>query len=449
MQEYRYLMKIAVDLGNTNTVMAHYIYEQNEQNDWVICQRLQVANHIRRIPTIMLLAEDNPGHSKIKEDLYGLEAERVIRESNQQVQVCDNFKKLLYTESVGSAEYETGKRLMGMFFRCLRQEYVRSIYGLLPQEDKKEMRIELYLSTPLRAAPTHHTLMRELAEDAGFVAENGIHEIITDYDEAQCVVFYAMALQQERMRFVLQNAGSPEGANILFLDFGGSTLDMVLKRYRITKEGRAELDHIAAWPGLDEKNTLGGSMIDEAIRDYLIETGCANEPYVMQQWHNGRGKYRFRAFKEENNERLKNGETIENLGELMFSCMDFKHPAPKYYDEISDKIHRDTFETKICRSYIVKFMDALAALFRNQRTAPGKVPLTPKDVDAIFVSGDGSKLYFIREILLGQFAVKYANDPELGRDPGFERVKTDTRLLMIGKNPLCAVLWGPWKVRKI
>ena len=423
----KYLLKVSIDFGSTNTVMAWRVYEVDENGKRTISESLNAVNPVDHIPSIMLFKADNPNNTAVAQDCYGEKAERIIRDSNTPPVVCDNFKQYLYTSAPDSPEFQKGVELTTKFFSFLREKYMVDIYNKLPNYVRKEMKTVLYLSTPVRAAAPHITIMRKIAMEAGFTEVNGIHEICTDYDEARCVVRYAMEARKEEMQDILAKAGRPGGAMLLFIDVGGSTMDVSLQNFRIGFDGTETMDPISFWPSADVKYPLGGCQVDQAFKDYLVAEGFAHPEYTADKWENGDSKFRFRIFKEENNDLLSRNEPILKLGRLASVCYDKDediYPA-KNYNTGTQKINADVFESRICRIYIDNILEAIRQVFRNnQRPVEGRPPVTPGDVDAIFLAGAGSRLYFISKILTGQAA----RDGKM-LDPGFTQIKNNHSLL--------------------
>lgn len=423
----KYLLKVSIDFGSTNTVMAWRVYEADENGKLTISETLNSVNPVDHIPSIMLFKADNPRNPAVTQDCYGEKAERIIRDSNTPPVVCDNFKQYLYTSAPDSPEFQKGVELTTRFFTCLREKYMVDIYNKLPNYVRKEMKAVLYLSTPVRAAAPHITIMRKIAVEAGFTEVNGINEICTDYDEARCVVRYAMEARKDDMKDILAKAGQPEGAMLLFIDVGGSTMDVSLQNFRIGLDGTETMDPISFWPGADVKYTLGGCQVDQAIKDYLVAEGFANPEYTADKWDNGDSKFRFRVFKEENNDLLGRNESIPKLGRLASVCYDKDediYPA-KNYNTGTQKINAEVFESRICRAYIDHILEAVRQVFqKNQRPVEGRPPVTPGDVDAIFLAGAGSRLYFISKLLVGE-AVRDGQ----ALDPGFAQIKGNHNLL--------------------
>lgn len=436
----KYLLKVSIDFGSTNTVMAWRVYEGDETGKLTISDALNAVNPVEHIPSIMLFKADNPRNPAVTQDCYGEKAERIIRDSNMPPAVCDNFKQYLYTSDPDSADFQKGVELSTRFFSFLREKYMADIYNKLPNYVRKDMKTVLYLSTPVRAAAPHISIMRKIATEAGFTEVNGISEICTDYDEARCVVRYAMEARKEDMKDILAKAGQPEGAMLLFIDVGGSTMDVSLQNFRISLDGSETMDPISFWPSADVKYTLGGCQVDQAIKDYLVAEGFAHPEYTADKWDNGDSKFRFRIFKEENNDLLREGDAIAKLGRLASVCYDKDEdifPA-KNYNTGTQKINAEVFETQVCGTYIDNILLAIRQVFEeNQRPVEGRPPVTPGDVDAIFLAGAGSRLYFIPKLLLGQIR---RNGQAL--DPGFTRIQGNQALLFnnwIDPSQCCAL----------
>ena len=423
----KFLLKVSIDFGSTNTVMAWRIYEIGEGGKLTISETLNAVNPVEHIPTIMLFKSDNPGTPAVDQDCYGEKAERIIRDSNTPPVVCDNFKQYLYVCAPDTPDFQKGVELTTRFFTFLREKYMVDIYNKIPNYARKEMKTVLYLSTPVRAAAPHISIMRKIAMEAGFTAVNGVHEICTDYDEARCVVRYAMEVRKKDMQDILAKAGHPNGAMLLFIDVGGSTMDVSLQNFRIGFDGTETMDPISFWPSADVKYTLGGCQVDQAIKDYLVAEGFAHPEYTAGKWEHGDGKFRFRIFKEENNATLSAGESIAKLGRLASVCYDKDEdifPA-KNYNTGTQKINGEAFESQICNGYIDHILEAIRQVFKeNQRPVKGRAPVTPADVDAIFLAGAGSRLYFISKLLLGQ--VCRDGKP---LDPGFTQIQNKNSLL--------------------
>ena len=395
----KYRAKIAIDFGSTNTVITWKIYEVDEDGTSRLSPKLNTANNVKHVPTVMILRELNPDETE--QDFFGADAVEVIRTANAHYVVSENFKQLIYTSPTDSDNYRTGVSLTKKFFGFLYQTCQRDIFGRLPLHATENMEKILCLSTPVRADPTHRLLMKNIAEEVGFNGNDNF-TVSTDSDEAVCVIKYAIENAPNNMAGVVAKANDERGSVILFVDVGGSTMDMALLRVGVSPDTKILLDTISLWPNADEKYLLGGSLIDKALRDYFIDNGFAVKDHALTNWNEGDGKFRFRLFKEENNATLKSGKPISNLGinfsSALFDPYDDQRPAARYGK--GNVITPEIFENVICAKYIAHMNKAFRSIFDEQRTLDGQGKVTAADVDAILITGAGSKLYFLKDVFL-------------------------------------------------
>lgn len=435
---YKYTFKLAIDSGNTNTVMYWRLFE-NLPNGRK--KEITPDDNIYSIPSIMVLREENREiEFKNCNEYYGKEAEDTI-DNNTLPKIQSNFKKRFYMAQKNSSEFAEAETLYKRFFTCLRREYytriwTRAVKQAIGADGLDTVHGTLYLTYPVRADFDHIKRMVKIAEEAGFTKEIGIHEISRERNEADCIVHYAVG--QDSMKDLQKNADQKGGLNVLYADIGGSTGDIALDRFCIDEAGVRKSENIAWWPSLDEKRLLGGSEVDEQILQYLIREGHAVEEYAKKQFNKRSGQEIIRKFKEENNSFLKRGDKIERLGNLARVCFDQDDydVLPKKMYKHGRKIDSEIFEREICREYIGDFLSALDKLFdyayqksHNKVTCPEE-HVHPEDVDAIILFGGGSRLYFLEDLLTGKLAERYPDDPILGRDPGFAKIRENPELLL-------------------
>ena len=153
---------------------------------------------------------------------------------------------------------------------------------------------------------------------------------------------------------------------------------------------------------------LGGREVDRAIFDYLVKEECLIPRFANECWEHGTGKTLFRKLKENNNEALRAGKPIASLGAIRTACGDpdeMETPARKYKDCL---ITQDIFENRICERYINSLCQALHDVLRDK--------VGEDEVDGIFLTGAGSRLYFVHDLLLGRY----------GREPlAFKQIQQD------------------------
>lgn len=431
-QSAQYMMKVAIDFGSTNTVMSWRVYEKQENGGLKISEQFNPVNPVRKIPTTMVLREDNPNNEAVTKDFFGVEALEVFNQSSLPVVLRNNFKQLLYTTGPREPQHLEGVRLTELFFEYLRKMYVTEALNVLPQYIKAQMEVVLYLSLPVRKTPYHRSKMEAIAVEAGFTPENGVDRISTELDEAECVVRYAIDQAKPSMNQVLAKAKEPDGALLLFIDVGGSTMDMTLKRMKLHLDSSVQMEELSSWPDQDVEYPLGGCLIDEAIKDYLIRCNLAVPELLEANWQSGKAKESIRRLKEHYNQTLESGGTIEKLGNQvrdMLCDVDTGQMPQVHYANSDKKINGKNYVDVICKEYIDHMHRALAELFSRKFQKPGRTLAAPSDVDAVFLAGAGSRLFFIPLIL---------QDPTVG----LAKVREDPNLLFSDwSDPsLCCVL---------
>ncbi|MCX7771557.1 MAG: hypothetical protein N2376_00400, partial [Clostridia bacterium] len=123
-----------------------------------------------------------------------------------------------------------------------------------------------YISYPAKWSSELRNLMIGIAKDAGFKNVIGL-------DEPTAAIHTVMVLEKEKL-----DLGGQESANILMIDMGAGTTDLVLCRYTPNSDKRLEI--LNTWPKDDSQCLFGGREVDEAlcdyVRNYLIDCGLPN-----------------------------------------------------------------------------------------------------------------------------------------------------------------------------
>ena len=100
------MMKVAIDFGSTNTVMAWRVYDVQPNGSMILSETQNAPNYIKRIPSMMIFKDDNPGNEKVPRDLFGEEAVKAANDGNTPPVICDNFKQYLYTAAPDTEDYK-------------------------------------------------------------------------------------------------------------------------------------------------------------------------------------------------------------------------------------------------------------------------------------------------------------------------------------------------------
>ena len=396
--ERTYWLHTGIDFGSTNSVMAWRLYKWTEKDDWQLDEQHNKKNNVVRCPSMLVFKRDNPDHSNVQAEpedvIVGSHAEELANDPLQPAVARTNFKPVFYDAPAGSAEQKEAEELIGLFMKHLYELYQGDILASLPNEVQKDMCTTVHISTPVRAGSTHRSRMTELAKQAGFAHDGKYNFIDTSRNEAECVMHLTVDANISNMQRLMDISSGKSALTIMFVDVGGSTTDIEVIKQEMHSAGKST-QVLAMWPRGNVQYMLGGREVDRAIFDYLIANQCLIPQYAEEAWDHGTAKTLFRKLKESNNENLRAGKSIEKLGTISSACGDpdeEEKPLHKYADY---KITKQVFEDEICRRYINDLCTALHDVLKNN--------VSEDEVDAVFVTGAGSRLYFIHDLILGRY----------------------------------------------
>ena len=395
--ERTYWLHTGIDFGSTNSVMAWRLYKWSGEDGWQLDEQHNKDNNIVRCPTMLVFKRDNPDHSNVQSEpgdvIIGSHAEELANDPLEPAAARTNFKPVFYDAPAGSAGQKEAEELIGLFMKHLYELYQGDILASLPNEVQKDMCATVHISTPVRAGSTHRKRMAELAKRAGFVHDGKYNFIDTSRNEAECVMHLTVDANMSNMQRLMDISHGKSALTIMFVDVGGSTTDIEVIKQEMHSAGKST-QVLAMWPRGNVQYMLGGREVDRAIFDYLIAHQCLIPKYAEEAWEHGTGKTLFRKLKESNNENLRAGKPIAKLGTISSACGDpdeEEKPLNKYADY---RITREVFENEICRRYINDLCAAMHEVLRGSGE---------DEVDAVFVTGAGSRLYFIHDLILGRY----------------------------------------------
>ena len=400
--KHKYWLHTGIDFGSTNSVMAWRLYKWTDDKGWQPDEQNNKQNNIVRCPTMLVYKKDNPNHPSVQaeadEIIIGKRAEELANDSQEPAAARTNFKPIFYDAAEGSEEQRQAIELVGLFMGHLCQLYQSEILACIPNQVLDDMCSTVHISTPVRAEKIHRDRMAELARQAGFQHDSERCFIDTSRNEAECVMHLAVDANMNNLQKLMQMSSAKAALNLLFIDVGGSTTDIELIKQELHTAGRST-QVLAMWPKENVQYMLGGCEVDRAIFDYLLEEQCLIPRFANECWDHGTGKTLFRKLKENNNETLHADKPIVSLGSIRTACGDpdeEEMPTRKYKDCM---ITKDVFENRICAKYIDSLCQALHDVVKDK--------VGEDEIDGIFLTGAGSRLYFIHDLLLG----KYGKDP--------------------------------------
>lgn len=395
---HMYWLHTGIDFGSTNSVMAWRLYKWTETDGWQPDAQNNKPNNIVRCPTMLVFKKDNPNHPSVQAEaedvIEGRRAEELANDSQEPAAAQTNFKPVFYDAEEGSEEQRQAIELVGLFMKHLYQLYQSEILACLPNQVLDDMCSTIHISTSVRAKRIHRDRMAQLAKEAGFKHDGERCFIDTSRNEAECVMHLAVDANINNLPKLMQMSRAKSALNLLFIDVGGSTTDIELIKQELHSAG-SSAQVLAMWPKGNVQYMLGGCEVDRAIFDYLVEEGCLIPRFANACWEHGTGKTLFRKLKENNNESLRADKPIFSLGSIRTACGDPEEeemPARKYKDCM---ITKAVFEERICAHYIDSLCQALHDVLRDK--------VGEDEVDGVFLTGAGSRLYFIHDLLLGRY----------------------------------------------
>lgn len=234
--------------------------------------------------------------------------------------------------------------------------------------------------------------MLEAAKKAGFPNVEGM-------DEAQAAIT-AVMVQSET--YLSQKGYLYDGVpvNILMIDMGAGTTDLVLCRY--TPGGKAGYEVLSAWPR-DGKTLFGGREIEELLQDYLrSKLPEEDADAVMKRC----GLEKFKSWKETNvSPALKRDQAVTEFYE---------------FDEWVEGLEIEMEDYSLNRAELENLtLNYLRGFPRLVNGCLSDAGISGSEVDLVLLTGGHSQWYFVSEQLTGKMS--QCGEIDLGKikaDPG-------------------------------
>ncbi len=296
---------------------------------------------------------------------FGHEAEI----SHKNTETFRNFK--VDIENPDPVLREQARALTAEFFGFLAKTYrTQSEGGHLGENDD---RVRTIISYPVKWSEDTKAFMLETARNAGFPNVEGL-------DEAQAAI-QAVTVQSEKQ---LRDKGyftSGTPVNILLIDMGAGTTDLVLCRHTPGENAKTEI--LTTWP--KESGTLfGGQEVDVLLTDFICAAVPENSIDIVRKKI---GADQFKAWKETVvSPALARGESVDYFSVLdnLLSLLNIN---------VLYLVDRPSLE-----SFMSDYLRQLPELVNgclNAAAMPGD------KVDLVILTGGHSQWYFGREILSG------------------------------------------------
>lgn len=354
---------IGVDFGTSTSVIRVKRYENGQP----IGEKLETKEVIfggsgAMVPTLIMKKEDDASVS-----YFGYEAQQKKKKFTN----FHSFKMSL--ESGDPTERAQARLLTEEFYAYLAKQYKsQSEGGHLGNPDDKERTI---ISYPVKWSEETKRFMLETAKKVGFPNVSGM-------DEAQAAIQAVIVMSTDHLqKYGLLKNGV--GTNILLIDMGAGTTDLVLARYVPGDEPKTEV--LNTWPKSGDIQ-FGGREIDNLLQNFfrgLLDEDDAE--LVLRRI----GSDKFKSWKEETvSPALRKHDSVSDF-EVLDSCVEMMGVDLDDYC-----LDRAVFENCLA-DYLKQFPELINGCLQNAGMSGG-------DVDLVIVTGGHSQWYFVNEMLAGK-----------------------------------------------
>lgn len=416
------VIREVIDIGSTVSAFGYQLYIKDKDGNW--SPSLEDRN-TWYCPTVIVEKHKNPG-ATLETDLFGNGALQMVKKTK--VIAASEFKQYLYQQE--GEKFAEARRLtvkFMIFIRSMlesRHKISKEIYENVPKE--------VYVTVPLIASRRITEEMLKMAAEAGFTKENG-YEKVEKMDEARSLTDLVLSNRQSKFRESLQEmAKDPKKhQTVLFVDIGGLTVDINLALVSYDKEQDYIFKQIGIWPqASDRKNVShlgGGITLDMAIQDYLLKYDFIH-PEVTKELIKAHGFIDFREFKEwANDEFWSKGETPDRLNGLGMDPDRELYPKKNYRDEREKMLSAECFIQEVAADYIHTLINGIRKVLqdgaKHTYSKETGIEVQEETLDWIFITGGGSNIFFMKDLLLG-------NLPECINNLNLQRIKNDPDRIM-------------------
>ena len=351
---------VGIDFGTSTSVIRVKRYNDNGIPIGDISHVIPVTFNMGStvVPTLIRKTDSDT--------VYGYDAQVFQKKST----VYQNFKVDL--ESEDEEKKQQARQLTGDFFKYLAETYNEQSAGGHLGDSTDEVRT--LISYPVKWSDETKKFMIETAKNAGFANVEGM-------DEAQAAISAVLVQNADHLHKHGYISGA-DSVNILLIDMGAGTTDLVLCKYYIEQK---KTEIICTWPKAGDI-LFGGKEVDELLRNHvkgkLPEDECES---VIKRC----GLDKFKAWKENMvSPALKKNDRIEEFSELDMIIDLLEIDAEDY------SIDRSVFES-FSKDYLQKFSELVNGCIEESK-------MNSADVDIVILTGGHSQWYFVNEILSGQ-----------------------------------------------
>lgn len=354
---------IGIDFGTSTSVIRVKRYENGKPlGESLETKEVIFGGSGAMVPTLIMKKDDDASVA-----YYGHEAQQKKRKFTN----YSNFKVDL--ESASAEKRTEARKLTEEFFAFMGKQYRdQSNGGHLGNADDQERTI---ISYPVKWSEETKQFMISAAKKAGFPNVSGM-------DEAQAAIQAVTVMSTGYLQKygLLQNGVA---SNILLIDMGAGTTDLVLCRHTPGASPKTEL--LTTWPKSGQI-LFGGKEIDALLKSFFWDKlDEADAQMVFKRI----GTDKFKAWKEESvSPALRNNDSVSDF-EVLDQCVEMMEIDMDEYC-----LDRAAFE-KCLENYLKQLPVLINGCIEN-------ASLKGSDVDLVIVTGGHSQWYFVQEMLSGK-----------------------------------------------
>lgn len=352
---------IGVDFGTSTSVIRVKRYQDgNPVGDRLETKQVTFNMGSSMVPT--LVQKLNTGESVF----FGYDAEI----SRRDTVTYKNFK--IDIENADKDIRRQARELTSDFIGYLAKTYrIQSEGGHLGESTDYERTI---ISYPVKWSDETKAFMIETAKTAGFPNVEGL-------DEAQAAIRAVTIQNADRLSgkgyFKIGDA-----VNILLVDMGAGTTDLVLCRHMPGNNPRTEI--LSTWP-VGGSAHFGGSEVDILLKQYICDSLSKRGSEMVNKRI---GTDKFKTWKETVVSPALSKNEVADYFSALHTLLEDLGSDEKY------SINRAGFE-----EYAADYLRQLPELVKDCVKAAG---IEGKDVNLVVLTGGHSQWYFVKEILSGK-----------------------------------------------
>lgn len=405
---YRY---IGVDFGTSTSVITYMDYEKLPDGKLKPCgtipQSIQFGQNNSVVPTLIIEHGEEKG-KKIANDIFGWDV------LSQQNTFPKHLRKEFKMGLINESRYEEAVRLMELFFKYMSEVYKSTNVINKDWEIVEEV---TYVSYPAKWTDTQRKATIEVA--------NKYFKNVKGMSEPRAAMQYCLTTDIVKIngscKKITDIWAKGEDINILLLDMGAGTTDIVIYRYKVGYEDKHEV--LATYPTV-EGRCFGGREVDLLIKQFYLNilnniplSNIQSIDYEMKEW------------KEKT---ISPVTKLDEKVDTLPSIIGFLSQVYPELDEISSEtytIDRKVLETKILNNYLYQFQDLINGALKDAK-------LKGDDIDLVICTGGHSQWYFVEQFLLDKPVGNIANKLGLGK------IKYDSWRLIKTPYPQQIVAYG-------